>query len=689
MPSRRIFLQNATRTLPALWLAPSLVQRIHQTHALSYGLFFGDEDVPRIRHIFATDPTFAALKQRLESIDRPAMRKFIAEEVRYNDQLFHILRLSDTAQQMALYSLLTGDEDAGDLAAECIRSIMKFDRWDYFLEAGERVVGIQRASSTLLAVALCADWLGSSIDESERAHWYRVMGDRGCEPCYTSLYGMRYPDRVVGWTRDETSTYFEHRPGDRADLSKRHIILDDTNLKAVPATALAVGAIAYHQQFSGSTDTTRWLDQAIYSLRTFGEYFERDGSYHEGISYANYTALHLLKATSILKRFGVEDLTDLINWHGYVDYACAMAMPTSSDPFEIVNFGDNGNTKSGEAGKPKRTAVSLWIASHLEDEKAQWFGTTLGGEHDEWALLWYDPSVPARPEPQRPALWHSDLDWVVARTGYRPDDLTVAMRSGGPGNHEHADRNSIIVKCFGEQLVADPYRPPYSFSDPSWMMRTTAAHSAVLVDGEGHQYHDGSEGTNPSDAEAQIVRIGERSGYSFWTSDATPAYRLANPDIESVTRTLIVIYHLPAVLVFDKLIKKANPSLLQARLFGFNHDGHGRVETSNSSFVMHRRHARLYGAAASSAESVARTRSLPIPEEVAEVHPFVEITTVKPSLESSLMTVLAPTRHPGSPMKPHVIHDAGRYTITIQGQGNMARCILHDTGAVPEFEVSL
>ena len=104
--------------------------------------------------------------------------------------------------------------------------------------------------------------------------------------------------------------------------------------------------------------------------------------------------------------------------------------------------------------------------------------------------------------------------------------------------------------------VADPYRPPYSFSDPSWMMRTTAGHSALLIDGQGHQYHDGAEGTNPSDARAAIVRQGERDGYLFWASDATPAYQLVLPDVQSVTRTVVMLYRLPA-LASDGLVPSA------------------------------------------------------------------------------------------------------------------------------------
>ena len=33
-------------------------------------------------------------------------------------------------------------------------------------------------------------------------------------------------------------------------------------------------------------------------------------------------------------------------------------------------------------------------------------------------------------------------DWVVSRTGWEAADTVVAFRSGGPANHEHADRNA-------------------------------------------------------------------------------------------------------------------------------------------------------------------------------------------------------------------------------------------------------
>lgn len=689
MPSRRDFLQLTSLAAPAMFLPMPLLNFFRPGAPLAGKLFFDETQLQTMRTAFTGHPLFAALRQRLAAFDRAKERKFLKSEVRYNDHLYHIARLSDSAQQMAFYYAMTEDKDAAKLAVDSIRTMMKFPKWDYFLEAGKEVIGIQRGSSSVLAAALCADWLGDSIDKKERSSWLETMGERGCEACFRSLYGMRYPERVVGWSMDQTSTYFEHRPGDRVDLSNWPHILDRTNLKAVPASALAIGAVAYQQQFGKSEKTERWLEQAIYSIKTFRDLFARDGSYDEGVSYAHYTALHLAQATTILHRFGRADLYDLINWPGYLDYVYGMAMPVQDDLYEIVNFGDNGNAKTGEAGKPKRSSMPMWIAAHFHEPQALWFAEKLGGDLDEWALIWHRPQMQAVAPKPGPQLWHSDLDWIVARTGYQPEDLVVAMRSGGPSNHEHADRNSIIVKCFGEHLVADPYRPPYSFSDPSWMMRTTAGHSAVLIDGRPHQYHDGSEGTNASQAAARLIRKGERSGYFFWTSDATPAYQLVTPDVKSITRTVIVLHELPGVLILDKVVKTSQPSRIQARFFAYNLDGKGSITPASSGFKTMRPHAELHAFAASQNGIGVEALRLPILEENAVKHPFAEVSTQTPDLASFLVTVLLPVRKGEAPGAVEISRtNAQEFLVKLNKSSRAITCRVLDTETIPEFEIA-
>lgn len=647
------------------------------------GLFFDDAEIPRFRLRYQQDALFSGLRARLEGIDREAELRFLQSQVRYNDHLYDLARVANFAADMAFHYLFTGNPRSAELAKTAVRTLMKFPLWDYFLE-GEQVMGLQRAPAATIATVLTIEFLGDQLDQEERIRWLQIMAGRGLEPCYLSVYGMRYPNRVKGWHINPASTYFAHRPGDRGwDLSRWPYILDKINLKAVPASGLAIGALAYRKYLGDDQRTKRWLEQAIFSISSFRDLFEKDGSYQEGVSYAHYTSLHLLQAMVALERqLGIE-LYDLLNWPGYIEYLHEMSMPTASDPYSVINFGD--------VGQGALSNVAFWTAGRYHDPRAQWFGKTLARGHDQWSLLWYRPEIPEEPPPAQPHLFKSDLQWIVGRTGYEADDLVVALRSGGPTNHEHADRNSIILKAFGEQLIADPHRPPYSFSDPSWIMRHTLGHSAVLIDGEGHQYNDGREGTNPSLAHATLIRAGQRQGYFYWSSDATPAYRLVNPDVESITRTVVTIYDLPALVVLDKVRKKSQASRLQARYFCYNNDGNGHIEAGKDGFTILRPRARLLGRSVSNAPVAFISGKLPIPAERAQMHPFVEVRTREPVKEPFLVTVLQPVghRYPEPNVHLEAANEPDTYRLEIAGTRQIARISIRDSGLLPEIKVNL
>lgn len=699
---------------------------------LDGALFFDREQLGGFRALYAS-AAYEPLRSRIESLDRTRERKFLKDEIRYNDQLYDIARISDRAIDMAFHYLMTGDKDAGELATEYMDALMRFGRWDYFLEGGDKVFGLQRAPGATIAASICWDWLDGYADKSTRDGWLKTMGERGCEPSWLALYGMRYPDRVIGWTMDESSTYFEHRPNDRIDLSNWPHILNRTNLKAVPASALAIGAVAYARAFGADDRVNKWIEQSTSSLRSFGELYAVDGSYDEGVSYANYTSASIAQATVALERYesdadaelsGGLQLYDEINWAGYVDYLIGMSMATAANPAQIVNFGD----ASGAA----TAAVPYWVASRVHDQRARWYGDVLSQERDLWSLLWHPKDVEPKAGRQGLSFWHSALDLIVARTGYRPEDLVVAMRSGGPSNHEHADRNSLVFKWGGEVLVVDPSRPPYSFADPSWMMRTTAGHSAVLIDGAGHQYHDGRQGTNPSDAVASIIRTGEREGYVYWTSDATPAYQLVDDDIASVTRTVYVFDGIEAALVLDAVRKKTTPSLIEARFFGDNRKavagqfsttsggekpivspaggcvitigndtagaavaGSGSVSRESGGaapaqfveFDMARPLATARITAASGSGLEASVGRLPIPEENAVLHPFVSVRTSTRSLSPSIASLIVPYTGDQFPSVQYVELDSGATEVTVSRGVNRLRCEIRFDGDVPEVQV--
>jgi hypothetical protein len=280
-----------------------------------------------------------------------------------------------------------------------------------------------------------------------------------------------------------------------------------------------------------------------------------------------------------------------------------------------------------------------------------------------------------------------DREWLIARTGFEPQDLLLAMRSGGPINHEHADRNSVILKAYGEVLLNDIPHPSYSRHDPTWMLRGSAGHNCVLIDGRGLIYHSGIEGTNESQDSASVLQEGRRNGYFFWTSDATPAYTRADPDIKSVVRTVIASLETPAVIVLDKVCKSRYPSVISALWQADNQDGQGRIEADGVSFSITRPGAALAALSNGSGPVSAAARFHAVSGREREF-PYVEVAPGRAALEQLIITVLVP--FPADGAKPGIEISAvspGAWDVRVENVGRKFVVKVKDAGRLPQFEV--
>lgn len=652
-------------------------------------LFFNATDVVRMRRLWREDPRFAGLKASLVEFDRAAEREFLREKLNVLDHRTDIRRVCDVAQDMALLYLMTDDRDAAELAMESVRGLMRFADWDFFVD-GDRIVGVQAAPRAVVAVAAAIDWLGGLIEPAERAEWLRLMGERGCEACFTGLHNIRWPRQAKGWGFNPRSVMFTERTEFPNDNARRPEITQVTNLRAVPAGALAVGVACLKLQGVDHPDHERWLEMAVTSLKAFDNVYLPDGSYGEGVNYGNYTSEHITQAIVTLKHAGLADLRDGINWPGNVRFMLEMAMPTATNPYEVINIGDSGRHREQVRfqhpdGRPEsRSALAFWVAREFRDGTAQWFGENLAAAHNLWSLIFFDDTVTPEAPKNQAQSWHSDLDWMVARTGWRAEDMVVSLRSGIGWNHEHADRNSVILKTHGEQLIVDPSRPPYSHTDPCWIMRTTLGHSAVLVDGRGHFYHNGVEGTNSTLAQARILATGEGAGHCFWVSDATQAYRLADINVRAVVRAVIVLFASQSVVLVDRVAKWREASRFQARYFADNWDGLCTVETQAAGFSVRRPQASAHAWVFSRSPVQVASGTLPIPEARAVKHPFVAIES-EPLMDTTIATTFALTPSGGTPAEVQVKGAGDDLVVTCNGaevaRVNDANCTLRVTMA--------
>ncbi|MCC5833440.1 MAG: heparinase II/III family protein [Opitutales bacterium] len=705
--SRRKFLNTSLFAGAGMVLAPwqRLVAETGVTGGSgpASGLLFGPEDLERIRTSIR-HPRFAALwaeisgRKRLDGVasdpavgdgaelaqtgtvvDLEADTRFLRDELNVYDHVRHMLRARRILERSAFVYAVDGDAGHRDVAVLALQRILDYPKWDYFLDGGELVIGLQRAPEASIAMSLALGWLGDVLDDATKAEVKKQIAEKGAPACFQSLYSMRYPDRVRGWAFDPESEHdFEY------DMSRWPIILNSTNLKVIPIAGLTMACCVLKDEHP---QVNRWLDMAIQSARAFAPMYGRDGSYDEGISYWGYTTLHLaLFAETLYRTFGI-DHRDIIDFGGTVRHALQMSMPTVGNPNDAVNFGD--------AKTIGDLSVAGWIASLRNDGIAQHTLLNLGEIRSQYGIGWFDPDVsPTAPDASLLDVRYVN-DWVLSRTGWDIDACQVAFRSGGPANHEHADRNSVIFKAYGERLFHDPFNAAYMPTLPLWKLRQTAAHTAVLIDGKGHQYHDGSEGTNPSWAESHITRYEANEHWMLASSDATSAYRLVDDNVRSIVRTILFLK--PDVLIIlDRVLLDKSAAPVQARFQVYNDDGNGKAVAGGDSFRIERPNAfvssfcRALGGMEVSAgrldiePGVAADTFIGMEENIQkeyQEYPYVALDSV-PAMEHSLLTVSAAQRAEAEPAVVKIQDTNSGWRVEIQHNGRAHDVYAHRDGTI-------
>ena len=682
-PTRRTFLKTTATLAAALPLLRTPLAGATATPAAdaaadaTRGLLFEPADLPRIRANLAL-PRFDELRTQLQRIDPAVELKFLRDELRLNNHVADFLRAWQLLQNSAFAHAVWGEPAHLEIALLALTRLCDYKRWDYFLEGGKDTIGLQRAPEATIASIYALDWLGSKVPAALRARVEEKIANEGAPACFRTLYGMKHPDRVRGWGFDPEDDYQF-----RFDLRRWPIILNSTNLKVIPICGLGFAAIWLHGRHP---DAEKWMQLARQSAQAFATMYGLDGAYDEGVGYWGYTTSHLIMfAEALHRRLGIDDRR-LVNYPGTVRYALAMSMPcggdTIADPklksaynavpkgdyrpdLDLVNFCD--------AGTGMDVSLAAWVGATANDPLANHVAKHTGSVRQLQAAAWYRPDAPTQaPGPELLDVRLSN-DWVISRTGWSAPDTVVAFRSGGPGNHEHADRNSIIFKAHGERLFHDPFHAGYSPKVPRWLLRQTEAHTAVLIDGQGHQYHDGSEGTNSSWAWARVRTFRTGPNWMAVTSDATEAYQLVNDSVQHVARTLVFLK--PEVLLIFDQITLARPQAVQLRFQAFNEDGAARLTAEGASFSILRPRASVAATVHATAGSVTCTAGrLALPENEG-VFPYIQAASA-PAQEHTLLTVATTSPESVGHGQVAVVQQGGTWTVTGTHRGRVIRATL-------------
>lgn len=591
-------------------------------------LFFDPAAIPHIRATART-PLLRPVVEAWSETGPAAARAAVAQAVASGNLVYDLRdALHAMAHEAVLYILEPTDERR-DVLLHGLEALVGLPKWDYFYEGGTEVIGIMRSSMATTHLLFAREALGDAVGEDLERRLLGAVAEKGCLPCYRTLVGMNDPASVEGWSFDEA-----HQSVYEISLDRWPEILGANNLRAVPTMGLGVGALA----LQGRDDRADlWLDTAVDSARHVLGFFSADGSYFEGLSYVDYTLRSLLLFMEAHYRLdGSVDWATKANFEGMVRFILSMQAGLQEDgTLDTVNFSDSQRTVY--------PSVPSWIAGHTGSPVAQFTAEHFAEPGDFLDFLWYAPARPSAPPPDALKNVRLDLDWVICRTGWEADDAVLAFRSGGPANHEHADRNSFIYKVYGERLLTDHFGAAYDWREPKWLLRLTEAHNAVLIDGEGHQYHEGEEGTNESLAEAELIRYEDEGDRVWWCSDATQAYHLVDPDVKRVRRT--VLFAKPdVVVVLDQIEKTSTPSDVAVRFFPDNRDGEaaiavgGGTDAGGGTFTIHRPKATLHGWTVARAPLGLTTARLDLDAEFG-VYPYLEVTAA-PALAHEVATVL-------------------------------------------------
>jgi hypothetical protein len=576
--SRRNFLQFGTG-LGALSLLPSTSHASATTPstAAAPGLLFDHVELPRIRQSL-THPAFVPYWESCLGADLTADRQFLTSEVDLKNRVSHLGRVAGIALRSAFVHVIEPHPQHLALAVLAIETALKFKTWDWILENESDLVGVMRCPMVGVQMTCAQDWLGSDLNAPLRDAIFRRLADEVGPACYRAVHGELGATPMPKWSMDPDSTGLTHN-----DVSQWPKILAETNLQIIATSGLIVAAC----MLPDHPDAEKWQKLGQKSLHSFIANQPADGSFAEGSAYWGFTYNYFCVCLEFLRRHRGIDERNITDFPAMSRYFLRATMPTQDTPRDTLSIGDCSNSGS--------VIALAWIARQFRDSTAQHLLTRPGMATTEvglcWAAIWFDPSVSTQAAVDVTTDYRLEPGLVVSRTGWTDQDSIVCLRSGKPCNHEHADRNSLIFAAYGERLLNDPIRASYDPQHPRWLLRQTEAHTAVLINGLGHTYHQGEEGTNASQAHAMVTSYQVGLGWMSTTSDATSAYKLAGHLVSRVARTAIFVH--PGMLVVFDSVNLDSPQPVEVRYQIHNDDGQGSVTADAQSFEIHRPGARL------------------------------------------------------------------------------------------------
>jgi len=458
------------------------------------------------------------------------------------------------------------------------------------------------AAHQLYGLAIAYDWLYDRWSEEDRGALRKLLTRRGRD-MYEAAEGIT----DTGWWKEA--------------WRQNHAFIDYGGL------GLTAAALAGEAPEAGV-----WFEKVEWAYRHIFAELPEDGSYEEGVPYWGYGIESLIRVITALRPYFETDFyatPNLRQAHLFRLYMAGPAMP------QIANFGD-GLTRDWHA---MRTTMYRFAAEY-RNPLAQWLAEALPDRDDPdaclYALLWYDPTVPAELPADAPR-WQvfPETGFAGMRTSWDPDALTLHFRSGQANvSHSHFDVNDFLLNAAGEFLLQDygygKVGPGYFNRETSYFSIATVGHNCLVIDGRDQFKEDFSLG--------EITHAEERDGVVWLRSDATACYDGAY----SVVRELALVQPGPGTGKWGYVLVRDRARAHAPAQFDFMLQPGGELVMGEGRFEIRGKRARLVGVVLSP-EEVALSAAPGYGENINVPQPFsLKIAAPAKRTEVEFLVVLVP-----------------------------------------------
>lgn len=169
------------------------------------------------------------------------------------------------------------------------------------------------------------------------------------------------------------------------------------------------------------------------------------------------------------------------------------------------------------------------------------------------------------------------------------------------------------------------------------------------------------------------------------TSDATPAYKLVNPDVKSVLRTVIFLKP-DILLIFDRVTQSSNKATVQLRYQIYNGDGNGSSDLNKSGFLIKRPLASLRGTIATPIPFEVKSGEHAVSKDIG-VYPFIEVA-LSESLDHHVLGVFTAQESGKEHGKVTTTSQGSLWTARIEHNGRMKNVSINVDEAIPTVSIT-